>query len=44
MLDKEWCLIAPEENANPNWDWCKSVLDYDKARKRVSDLYGEEIP
>jgi len=44
MTEKEWCLIDPKENANPNWDWCEGVLDYDKARKRVRDLYEEEIP
>jgi len=44
MTDKEWCLIDPKENANPNWDWCEGVLDYDKARKRVSELFEEEIP
>jgi len=44
MTEKEWCLIDPSLNANPNWDWCKSELDYDKVRERVADLFEEEIP
>jgi hypothetical protein len=43
LSGKEWCYADPNAGGNPNWAYCKPILDYDRVRMRARDLMLELI-
>jgi len=32
---EEWCYVDANAGGNPNWGYCKPILDYDRVRKKT---------
>ena len=39
IKNEEWCYVEAPEKGAKQWDYCKPVMDWDKARQKAQELY-----